>query len=270
MRLKLKVAAVVAAAALLIAAFVAVAHAAVVAPYGPAAVALQVGDEQGTGYSGSYGEGIVLQPAGLTTVEKPGDKFHFQVLGSDENTAGVVTPNTWMDFRDFEDIQLEDTNTVLPFTYLLGIDDAYVRSNGDVVFPKPPYQIRCTYSTSVTQDNTSTLVAQTAISETETVSLEKNTSTKVVISKSGTVKYKGTTFHFQVSPNSGPGTIRVTISRSGAKSRKYAVLTDEDGFASAKLKLGTKKATYKVSAKFLGNMYGSASKTATKKFKAAH
>jgi hypothetical protein len=39
---------------------------------------------------------------------------------------------------------------------------------------------------------------------------------------------------------------------------------------SATLKLGTKKGTYKVTAKFNGNRYGAGSKTASKTVRAAH
>lgn len=260
MRLNSKVALVVAAAGLVLAASVATAYAA--APQ--QSVALQVGTEMGTGFMGYYGDEIDLQPASMSSVELPGDKIHFQVYCSNVTSMGVSVGMQWTDFKDFEDIQLEDTNTVQPFGYDLGIDDGVILGDGTVVYPTPPYQIRCEYK--VAGSSTS----PASYSETETVSALRYSSTKVTFSKSGTVRHNGTYFNFQVSPNCGPGTVRVTVKKSGASNKTYDVTTDENGHASAKLKLGTKNGTYKVYAKFLGNVYGVASKTASKSFKAAH
>jgi hypothetical protein len=260
MRLNSKVAVLVAGAVLVLAASVATAYA-----LNTQSVALQVGGEQGTGFSGSYGDEIVLQPASMTSIELPGDKFHFQAYVSNVTSMGVSVGMQWTDFRDFEDIQLEDTNTVLPFAYNLGVDDAVILGDGTVVYPTPPYLIRAEYKPAG-----SSTTPTASFSETETVSVEKNNSTKVTISKSGVVRHNGTWFNFQVSPNCGPGTIVVTVKKSGAKNRTYNVFTNEDGVATAKLKLGTKNGTYKVYAKFLGNVYGVASATAVKTFRASH
>jgi hypothetical protein len=250
---------------LVLASAAAMAYAAVAAPQ--QIVALQVGDEMGNGFTGAYGDEITLQPASMTSIERPGEKFHFQAYVSDVTSQGVPVGMQWIDFRDFEDIQLEDTNTVQPFGYELGKDDAVILGDGSVVYPTPPYQIRAEYK-ALDSSGTANSTAPKSFSETVTVSIDKNTYTKVSIS-AGAIRHAGTYFTFKVSPNSGPGTIRVTIKKSGAKNKVYNVATDEDGVASVKLKLGTKNGAYKVYAKFLGNAYGAASGTALKTVRAS-
>jgi hypothetical protein len=188
----------------------------------------------------------------------------------------------WKDFEGFEDCQLEDTNTIAPTDYRIGMDDAVILSDGSVVDPAAAlldtatigytpftptthgYLIRCEYK----PGGSST--TPPSYSETETVSLITNDPTAVSFSKSGTVKHAGTNFNFQVSPDCGPGTITVTVTKSGSATRTYSVTTDQNGAASATLVLGTKNGAYKVSAKFLGNAFGVASKTVTKSVVAAH
>jgi len=87
MRLNSKVAVIVAGAVLVLAASVATAYAAVAAPQ--QSVALQVGGEMGTGYTGSYGDEVDLQPASMTSIELPGDKFHFQVYVPNVDASGT-------------------------------------------------------------------------------------------------------------------------------------------------------------------------------------
>jgi hypothetical protein len=260
MRLKHKVAVAVAAAMLLVGTSVATAVAA-----GPQqTVALQVGSEMGTGYVGAYGNEILLAPALMTSIELPGDKITFQAYVQDSvDASGNPGAWKWMSFRDFEDIQLEDTNTVQPFSYSIGVDDGVILTDGTVVTPAFPYSIRAEYKVG----GSSTSPA--SFSETETVGLIKNASTRVAISTSGAIRRAGTRLKFQVSPNCGVGTVRVTISKSGSKTLTYNVTTDASGAASQTLKLGSKNGTYKVSARFLGNAYGVASKTAVKNVRAS-
>ena len=254
MRLKSKVAVAIAITVLLVAVSVVSAFAAATQE----SVALQVGADMGTGYVGSYGAEILLAPAVMSKIELPGDKFHFQALVQDVDASGTPLPGmAWKDFQDFEDIQLEDTNTVQPFGYRIGMDDHVILGDGSSVLPVFPYQIRCEYKPA----GSSTSPA--SYSETETVTLIKNLSTKVSIT-AGTVRRAGTTFTLQVSPNCGVGTINVTVKKTGSKTLTYKLTTDEDGRVSAKLKLGTTNGTYSVSAKFLGNMFGVSSPTAVK------
>jgi hypothetical protein len=244
-------------------------------------VALLIGSDQGSGFVGTYGDPITLQPASMTSIELPKDKFHYQVYCANDTSQGVSLGMQWTDTEGFEDVQLEDTNTVQPFTYALGIDDAVILGDGSVASPVAllttatigytpfttstyGYLIRCQY------EPLGSSTTPPSYSETETVRVIKNSSTAVSFSKSGTVKHAGTTFNFHVSPDCGSGTITVTVAKSGAKTLTYNVTTDEDGAASATLKLGTKNGTYKVSARFLGNIYGVASKTVSKSFVANH
>lgn len=233
--------------------------------------ALQVGAAQGTGYFGVYGDDIELVPASMSCIEHPGDKFHFQAYVSDVTSQGVPVGMVWKDFRDFEDIQLEDTNTVQPFSFGLGQDDAVILGDGSVIFPQPPYLIRCEYKPNYdgAADASGNPIAgsstsPSSLSETETVHCIKN-ATRVSIATSGAVKHAGTTLKFQVLPNSGEGTVTVSIVKKGAKTGlKYNLVTNENGLATAKLKLGSKAGTYTVSARFLGNAYGNTSKTTSK------
>jgi hypothetical protein len=260
MRLNSKVAVFVVAATLVLATSVATAFAAAAQQ----SVALQVGSEQGSGYTGTYGTEIELAPASMSSIELPGDKFHFQAYVMDVETSGTGIPTgmVWKDFRDFEDIQLEDTNTVQPFAFQIGADDAVILSDGSAITPVFPYLIRAEYKPLGSSS------APASFSETETVNLLKNTSTKVAIAPSKTVRRAGTTFTFTVSPNCGVGTVKVTVTKAHSKTLTYNLTTDENGSVTAKLKLGTSNGTYKVSAKFLGNIYGVSSATASKNIRA--
>jgi hypothetical protein len=265
MRLKSKVAVAVAVAALLVAVSAVAAFAA--APQ--ESVALKVGDEMGLGYRGAYGDEITLAPACTSKIELPGDKFHFQVYVNDVDASGTPVGQVWKDFGEFEDIQLEDTNTVQPFGFRLGIDDWVILGDGSTIHPTFPYQIRCEYKPNMAGLDASgtpkagSSTSPASFSETETVSLVKNTYTKVTI-KAGAIRHAGTTFDLQVSPNCGVGTVVVTVKKVGSPTLRYKLTTDEDGHVAKKLKLGTKHGTYKVYAKFLGNQFGVASATALK------
>jgi len=265
MRLKSKVAVAIAVAALL----VAVSAVAAFAAASQESVALKVGDEMGTGYSGAYGAEIVLQPICSSKIELPGDKFHFQVYINDVDASGTPVGQVWKDFGEFEDIQLEDTSTVAPFSYRLGIDDWVILGDGSTVHPAFPYQIRCEYKPNVAGLDASgtpkagASTSPASFSETETVTLIKNLRTKVTIG-AGTVRRAGTKLSFRVSPVSGVGTVRVTVKKAGSKTLTYDLKTSENGYVSKTLKLGTKNGTYKVNAKFLGNTFGAASATAVK------
>lgn len=213
---------------------------------------------------GAYGEPITLQPTVLSMIERPGDKFTFQVYVQDsaDPTTGV-RPWVWLPFRDFEAVQLEDTNTVPPFTYSLGADDQVILSDGSSVTPAFPYTIRALYQP-VGLDTT----PSASYTETETVYLTRNSSTRVVFKTSGTVKHAGTRFTFTVSPNCGVGPLKVWVSKAGTKTVSYRLTTDENGTASATFKLGAKTGTYKVTALFSGNTYGGASRDVSKSVRA--
>jgi len=215
---------------------------------------------------GHYGEEVVLTPVVLSKIELPNDVFHLQVLVHQVDASSAVLPGDpiWMDMVGIENIQLEDTNTVAPFSYAIGMDDGVLMGDGNIVTPVFPYTIRGEYKPAGASTDLP------SYTETETVGLIKWSSTKVTFAKSGTVRHNGTLFNFQVGPNCGIGTIKVTITKPGSKTLTYNVVTDEFGAASETLKLGTKNGTYKVTAKFLGNRYGAASKSVAKSVKAAH
>ncbi len=269
MRLKSKVAVAIAVAALL----VAVSAVAAFAAASQESVALKVGDEWGTGFTTAYGGEVVLQPACISKIELPGDKFHFQVYINDVDASGTPVGMVWKDFGEFEDIQLEDTNTVGAFAFRPGIDDWVILGDGSSVHPPSPYQIRCEYRPNVAgldASGTPKGGASTdpkSYSETETVTLIKNAHTKVSMS-AGAIRRAGTTFNFSVSPNCGVGKIAVTIKKAGSAKRTYSLTTNEDGRVTKKLKLGTANGAYKVYAKFVGNKYGVSSSTVSKTVRA--
>ncbi len=185
MRLKSKFAIAIAIAALL----VAVSAVAAFAAASQESVALQVGDEMGAGFSGAYGDEVVLQPACMSKIELPGDKFHFQVYINDVDASGTPVGQVWKDFGEFEDVQIEDTNTVAPFGFRLGVDDWVILGDGSAVHPTFPYQIRCEYKPNVAGLDASgtpkagSSTSPPSYSETETVNLLKNMYTKTTHSR---------------------------------------------------------------------------------------
>jgi hypothetical protein len=224
---------------------------------------------------GAYGDEVMLQPTVTSAIELPNDVFHFQILVNDVDASGTpLAAPVWKDLSAELDIKLEDTNTVPPISYRIGVDDVVTLGDGTLSVPVFPYQIRCEYkpggASTTTGSGLSPFEGSASYSETETVDLIRNTSTKVAFSTSGSIKHAGTTFNFQVSPNCGVGAIKVTVARSGSKTLTYRLTTDADGFASAKFKLGTNNGTYRVSANFLGNTYGVASPTTSRNVRAAH
>lgn len=282
MRLKSKAALALAAAAVLVAASAVTAFAVAAQQ----SVALIVGDAQGSGFSGSYGDEVVLQPASMSSIEVPGDKIHFQALVQNVDASGTPqvdasgTPvMSWIDFQDFEDIQLEDTNTVQPFSFNIGADDKVILADGTSIspflaqpHPNGTYEIRAEYRPSPGLDASGNVLAGVStspksLSETETVTLIKNTGVRVSIA-AGAVRKAGTRFTFRVSPGCGVSQVRVQVVRSGQATRTYTLTTDENGVVSSTLKLGSRTGSYKVTARFLGNIFGSASGTASKTVRA--
>jgi len=262
MRLKSNVAIATVTAALLLTTMVAPAMAAL----SPQTVALQLGEEAGSGYYASYGQQVDLLPTVLSSIELPGDVFAFEAFVTDSD--GV---QKWLPITDYESITLENTNTVQPFAFRFGYEGTVSLADFSNVALTYPAQIRVEYKPFdlVTKKSESTTPTRT-YSETETLNVVRNLSEKVAISTSGTVKHAGTKFKFQVSPNAGVGTIRVTVTKHGSKTLSYNVITDVDGAASQTLKLGAAHGTYKVTAKFLGNVWGVSSATAVKNVHANH
>jgi hypothetical protein len=256
MRLKFNVALATITAALMLAAMVAPAMAAL----SPQTVALQLGEEAGTGYYASYGQQVDLLPTSLSSIELPGDVFAFEAFVTDSD--GV---QKWLPIMDFESLTLENTNTVAPFSFRFGYEGTVSLSDYSNVALTYPAQIRVEYKPFdiLTKKSESTTPTKT-YTETETLNVVRNLSEKVSIYTVGTIKHAGTQFHFHVSPNAGVGTIRVTVSKSGSKTLTYNVLTNADGAATQTLKLGTAHGNYKISAKFLGSVWGVASGTAVK------
>lgn len=94
------------------------------------------------------------------------------------------------------------------------------------------------------------------------ITLVRNTKVKATVSAPRYASRKrGFWITSAMTPNSGIGMMRITISKKGFK-RSYVVWTDESGSAGLKVKL--KKGTYKTQAAWLGNVFGKSARSATK------
>jgi hypothetical protein len=102
------------------------------------------------------------------------------------------------------------------------------------------------------------------VSAPQTVSILPYHKSTLKIAVSKKVRHAGTRVRLTVSPVSGPGDIKVTISHKGAKTQTIIVTTNEEGVAYPKLRLGSGKGTYKIKATFLGDRFAPHSKSVSK------
>lgn len=193
---------------------------------------------------GYYGQDIALQPSVDTTMA-PGDKFEFQRYD--------VATSAWV---KLDEQTIEETDSVDPL--YLGV--------GDPELPLP-MTVR-----SIFHKGGSVLAADPVSAEVYLAAL-KYKQVKTAITAPKTVK-KGKSFTVEVavSPNPGPGVVEVKIARrkwgSKYETRKTVkVMLDEGGEGSLTFKPAT-KATYRISARFLGNDFGPKSATVKKSFRA--
>jgi hypothetical protein len=227
MRVKFTIAMAAATAALLIGAFAVPAIAAVTS------VGLQAAP-----VAGHFGDNVDLTP----TVDDvasvvPGQFFNVEVFDG----------ANWVTFG--EGLTVENTGVVPVQSIMLGYDDA------SVIYPA---QFRTVFLTKASGGTT------IGVSAAQTVSALKYHKSTLKMAPSKTVRHAGTRVRFTVSPVSGPGDVKVTISHKGAKTQTIIVTTNEDGVAYPKLRLGSGAGSYKIKATFLGDRFAPHSKSVSK------
>jgi hypothetical protein len=94
------------------------------------------------------------------------------------------------------------------------------------------------------------------------ITLVRQSKVKAFVSVPKNASYKRAfTVASSMSPNCGPGTIQVTITKKGFK-KVYVLATDDSGTVDLRVKL--KKGSYKVQSRWAGNIFGPGAKSATK------
>lgn len=194
--------------------------------------------------SGYYGQDIALQPSVDGTLV-PGDKFEFQRY----DTASQA----WV---KIDEQTVEETESVDPL--YLGI--------GDPELPMP-MTVRSVFRKGGSVTATDPASAELALAALK-YKQEKTSLTAPKTAKKG----RAFTVGVAVTPNPGPGTVVVTVARHrwGAKytTRKTVkVQLDESGEGSMTFK-PAERATYRITARFMGNGFGPKSATAKKSVKA--
>jgi hypothetical protein len=199
-----------------------------------------------------YGNEFTLQPSvvgtstlafSMVTIEKSWDMVNWTTDGLE----GLKTDG--------------DTGTVDPIDpqYLI-VDDTLLPTGFSASLPTTVY-FRAIFKPSG-MDGKPLPASENQTSAPTAVTLGRNTKVKATVSAPRYASRKRSfVISSGMSPNSGLGLMRVTISKHGYK-RSYLVWTDESGTADLRVKL--KKATYKVQTKWLGNVWG---KSASSKVK---
>ena len=181
-----------------------------------------------------YGNELDLQPSVTATPVVPGDKVTLQIIqGGDWVTYG-------------EGITVEDTNTIVPQSIFVNEEVAWPATFRALWIPK------------------SGVGSVVATSAQVTVTMARNTHTKVAIGAPKTVRAKGASFAFTVSPICAESLVKIWVVNSHGKTvTSTKILTDEFGHGSRTLKFG-KAGRFTVLAQFLGNVWGRSSPVTAK------
>ena len=199
----------------------------------PAAAAVTI-DLQPSATTVHYGNELNLQPSVDTTPVVPGDKVTLQIMqGSDWVTYG-------------EGLTVEDTDTIVPQSIFVNEEVSWPATFRALWLPK---------------SGGGSVVATSAQ---VTVAAARNTHVRVSISAPKTVRAKGTSFGFTVSPDCSASLVKITVVNSHGKTVSTTkILTDETGVGSRKIKF-PKAGRYTVLAQFLGNYWGKSSPVTAK------
>jgi hypothetical protein len=181
-----------------------------------------------------YGSDLDLQPSVTAALVVPGDKITLQIIqGGDWVTYG-------------EGLQVEDTDTIVPQSIFVNEEVAWPATFRALWIPK------------------SGGGSVVATSDAVTVSMARYTKTKVTIGAPKTVRARGASFAFTVSPVCAESLVKIWVVNSHGKTvTSTKILTDEFGHGSRTIKFG-KAGKYKVEAQFLGNVWGKASTVSVK------
>lgn len=198
-----------------------------------------------------YGEEFDLAPSVVGT-----DTLAFSTIALEKSWDGVNWNNTGLEGLKAEG----DTGTVVPFDpQALIIDGSFLPEDFAGTLPATVW-FRGVYKPAGT--NGKAISGAETTSAPVAITLVRNTKVKVTTSVPKKAKRnKRFTVRASVSPNCGPGVVRVTVTKKGFK-RTYLVATDEDGQASVGVKLP--RGTYKVQERWLGNVWGVSAKSSVK------
>ncbi len=189
----------------------------------------------GANVQGYYGTEVDLTPQ-VTTQTVPGDKYDVQILN-----RGV-----WETYG--EGLAVEETDTVVPQSITIDQGLAYPAYLRTVFKPK------------------STGNATESISPTTTIDLLRYEVTRVALGGTSSMRAGRTaSYGARVVPLCGPGRLRYEVrnARTGAVVKSGTVSASDLGVASLKVKV-SKRGTYRVNMRWLGNSFGATSAWATK------
>ena len=205
-----------------------------------------------------YAHDVVITPTIAGTQTIPGDGITLETWSS--------VDATWTLFG--EGLKVEDTDTVNP--QYVSVDETFLPWFVSGVWQ--PTQFRATFkpisrgagpSVDASGKPIPWAAPPAVVSNTAAMTVAKIKTVKVKTGYPKSVRHGKTyTFSAHTSPDVGIGTLRFTIARHGYRTVTVNATTDESGYASAKLKFA-KKGTYKITARWLGNAFGAASKAVT-------
>jgi hypothetical protein len=197
----------------------------------------------------AYDHDVVITPTIVGTETIPGDAITLETWSS--------VDATWTLFG--EGLKVEDTGTVCP--QYISIDDTFLPWYLHGTWT--PTNFRATFkpiSRGKDASGTAWPASPSVVSNTAALTVIKTRTVRVKTSYPKSIKHgKKYTFRAHTSPNVGVGTIRFTITRHGYRTVTVNARADDSGSAAAVLKFA-KKGTYKVTARWLGNAFGAASK----------
>jgi hypothetical protein len=196
----------------------------------------------------TYAHDVVVTPSITGTDTLPGDTITLQTWSS--------VDSTWTQFGEGD--KVEETGTVSP--QYVSVDETFLPWFVGGAWTPVPF--RAIYKpVSRAKDASGTAIASSPVtSNTDTMTVSQLTTVKTKISVPKSAKRgKKCTFAAHTSPNVGVGTVRFAITRAGFHTVTINATTDDSGQATASLKFA-KRGTYKISARWLGNAFGAATK----------
>jgi hypothetical protein len=196
----------------------------------------------------TYAHDVVVTPSITGTDTLPGDAITLQTWSSIDST--------WTQFGEGD--KVEETGTVSP--QYISVDETFLPWFVGGAWTPVPF--RAIYKpVSRAKDASGTAIASDPVtSNTDTMTVSKVASVKTKISVPKSAKRgKKCTFSAYTSPNVGIGTVRFTIARAGFHTVSRSIKTNDSGYAATTFKFA-KRGTYKISARWLGNAFGAATK----------
>jgi len=213
-----------------------------------------------TPVTATYAHDVIIAPSVVGTTTIPGDAITLETWSS--------VDSTWTLFG--EGLKVEETGTVNP--QYVSVDETFLPWHTAAGWTATMF--RATFKpvsrgAGPSVDASGKPIpwpAPPSVKSTDTPSFTVKKVSKVglVTKLAKTVKH-GRLFNVeaQTTTDVGIGNVRITVAKSGFKTRVIKVSTDDSGYVLQGLKL-SKKGRYKVSVVWLGNFFGAGSKTVTK------